>query len=351
MSPHYRCRNACYGYSPGISTNESQDEKPSSRPVRLRRTLTVAGSIALAVAAIGGIARYLPIWNHVLLFTAVFSPYLMLGAFAAIPLFLLARRKIMAAVAVIAAILAVAVQVPMYMGEQYEPRSVRIRVMTVNLFEGQADSQAVVDRAKVSADVVAVQELTRRSVKELSAAGLGEEFPYQALDARAGASGTGLWSRFPIREWYSYKQYTHAMVRARIHVDGVVVDPTVFVVHLPGPWPEAVDTWSREIDSLNTTMENLTNKADSGCVIAAGDFNDTVDTKNFRRLLGTGYRDAAEQTGSGITATYPANIWLPPLIAIDHVLTHQCSATVAKTVKLPGSDHRGLLVGVAIPSS
>ncbi len=80
--------------------------------------------------------------------------------------------------------------------------------------------------------------------------------------------------------------------------------------------------------------------------MVAGDFNATVDHAQFRALLTDGYHDAAEQCGAGYLASYPADRWLPPLIAIDHLLTKHATATSAATVALPGSDHRGILVGV-----
>jgi endonuclease/exonuclease/phosphatase (EEP) superfamily protein YafD len=81
----------------------------------------------------------------------------------------------------------------------------------------------------------------------------------------------------------------------------------------------------------------------------AGDFNATYDVQPFRRLLRNGYRDAAEQGGSGFTPTYPANATPPPLIAIDHILTRRCTATSTDVVPLPGSDHRGLVSSIAVP--
>ena len=71
----------------------------------------------------------------------------------------------------------------------------------------------------------------------------------------------------------------------------------------------------------------------------------------FRNLLRSGYRDAAEQSGAGIEPTFPANWRLPPFIAIDHILSRSCTATSLRTIKIPGSDHRGLAATVMIPRS
>jgi endonuclease/exonuclease/phosphatase (EEP) superfamily protein YafD len=70
----------------------------------------------------------------------------------------------------------------------------------------------------------------------------------------------------------------------------------------------------------------------------------------FRGLLRNGYRDAAEQTGVGIKPTFPADSRLPPFIAIDHILTRSCAATSLRTIKITGSDHRGLSATLMIPS-
>ncbi len=64
-----------------------------------------------------------------------------------------------------------------------------------------------------------------------------------------------------------------------------------------------------------------------------------------------GYHDAAEQAGAGHTRTYPSDASYPPLIAIDHVLTFDAVATSAKTLTVPGSDHRALLTTIAVAKS
>jgi endonuclease/exonuclease/phosphatase (EEP) superfamily protein YafD len=86
-------------------------------------------------------------------------------------------------------------------------------------------------------------------------------------------------------------------------------------------------------------------------VIVGGDFNATPDVAQFRSVLRTGFADAADQAGAGMTRTYPADRWFPPLIAIDHVLTRGGAvATGVQTVSISGSDHRALLARIAVPT-
>jgi endonuclease/exonuclease/phosphatase (EEP) superfamily protein YafD len=303
----------------------------------------------LAAAVVGLVARYIPVFHHVVLIAGAVSPYLMVGAPVAAVLFLLQRRWLLTTVAAVAAVAAIAVELPLFVGETEAHSGVQVRVMTANLYLGQADPTVVVETAEAKADVLAVQELTPAEAQRLSAAGLDRTFPYRVLDAREEASGTGVWSRFPLKEPSILKGYWHAMITARAEVPGVAVDPVLFIPHLSGPWPMPLKDWNRDYKKLPAELRDLAATAGTGCVIVAGDFNSTFDLQPFRRLLSAGYRDAAEQTGAGITATYPANSWRPPLLAIDHILTYQCTATSVNTVRLPGSDHKGLTSVVEIP--
>lgn len=109
------------------------------------------------------------------------------------------------------------------------------------------------------------------------------------------------------------------MASARIRVEGIDVDPTVLVVHLPGPWPLPIGDWVGDTERLQGTLADVSSRAGRGCVIVAGDFNSTLDMKPFRQLLTAGYRDAVEEAGAGYLPTYPANSHVPPFMAIDHV--------------------------------
>jgi endonuclease/exonuclease/phosphatase (EEP) superfamily protein YafD len=82
----------------------------------------------------------------------------------------------------------------------------------------------------------------------------------------------------------------------------------------------------------------------------AADLNATPDNLEFRRLLHDGYRDAAEQAGAGLTRTHPSDVrLLPPVFAVDHILTRDCTATAVRTLSLAGSDHRALVAGIRMP--
>jgi hypothetical protein len=75
-------------------------------------------------------------------------------------------------------------------------------------------------------------------------------------------------------------------------------------VHLVGPWPQEIDEWRQEIERFPATLNDVAERADSGCVIVAGDFDSTPNMRPFRDLLGDGYRNPAEQAGAGMVPTF-----------------------------------------------
>ena len=262
------------------------------------------------------------------------------------------RCSVLAVAAMGLTVAAFAVQLPLYLNSaSRRTAGVEVRLMSANLYQGRADPYHLVRSAQEQADVVALQELTRQQVERLSSAGLDVTFPYRWLDARGDFRGVGIWSRFPTDAPRRIDGYTSAVLAARIRVKGLATDPTVVVVHLAGPWPGPIDDWRRELNRLPATLSELGEQAGAGSVIVAGDLNSTTDMRPFRALLSNGYRDAAEQSGAGIKPTFRAHSRLIPFIAIDHILTRNCTATSLRTLTIPGSDHRGIVATIAIQRS
>ena len=317
-----------------------------------RMPQTAIGFVALVVAVCAFASRYLSITNHATFITAALSPYLMLCAPVSAALLIWGRHWILAIAAVGLTVAEFAVQLPLYLhSDARRTAGVEVRLMSANLYEGMADPDHLVSSAQAQADVIAFQELTPQEADRLSCAGLDATFPYRWLDARSGGGGVGMWSRFPIDAPRRIGGYTLPFLTAQIRVTGVSIDPTVVVAHVAGPWPQPIDDWRRDLNRLPVTLSEVGEQAGAGSVIVAADLNSTTDMRPFRALLRDGYRDAAEQSGAGIKPTFPADSRLPPFVAIDHILTRNCTATSLRTLKIPGSDHRGLVVTLAIPRS
>jgi endonuclease/exonuclease/phosphatase family metal-dependent hydrolase len=315
-----------------------------------RVLVTILGALAVGVAIVGLVARYVPIRNNGLVVVAAASPYLMGAGPVGVILLGLGRQWVPTALAVCLCVVMVGIQVPRYLGPETSGlTTAAVRVMSANLLYGRADPPAVVALARDSADVLVVQELTPQAASGLSAAGLDDTFPHRVIDPRDGWAGIGIWSRYPIGESGSISGYDMPVLTARIRVPEVVTEPTVVAVHLAAPWVQPIELWQQDMARLQSTLHESARDAGAGAVIVAGDMNATFDMMPFRRLLSDGYRDAAEQAGAGLTLSYPNRPRLPPMLGIDHVLVYNCVATSARTVVVRQSDHRGLLVTVDVP--
>jgi endonuclease/exonuclease/phosphatase (EEP) superfamily protein YafD len=316
----------------------------------IRLLATVVGALALAVAAAGLVARYLPISNEVVLVVAAVSPYLSAVGLAAMIMFALIRRWVLTIAAAALCAVMLIVLLPRYLGpEKSTVPAVSVRVLTANLGLGRADPKAVVALARDTADVLVVQEMTPGLAVAMSAAGLDAVMPHRSIDPRKDANGIGIWSRYPMADPRSVRGSAMPMRSARLQVPGVAIAPTVLAVHIAAPWVQPLHYFRDDIAWFPTVLAEAARNAGSGAVIVAGDLNSTYDMRPFRRLLDVGYRDAAEQAGAGLTRSFPSQSWHGPVVGIDHVLVRNCVAGSAHTVPVPGSDHRGLLTHLDVP--
>ena len=86
--------------------------------------------------------------------------------------------------------------------------------------------------------------------------------------------------------------------------------------------------------------------------ILAGDFNATLDHAELRRVLDTGYQDAAAQVGAGLHGTWPHGRRFPPPVTIDHVLADERLGVRAVSIHtIPGTDHRAVLAELELPAN
>jgi endonuclease/exonuclease/phosphatase (EEP) superfamily protein YafD len=221
-----------------------------------------------------------------------------------------------------------------------------LRVMTSNLLFGSAtvaDIVRIVSERKV--DLLAVQELTPQSAEALGASPLVDLLPYRVVRAELGAGGSGLYSRFPLRgEEDAWFPGGFARVRARVDVPGA--QPVAMEsVHTYAPVSaDATADWTAGFAALPPAPR-------SGPVgVLLGDFNATLDHAPMRRLLGTGYRDAAATMGTGLVPTWPFDGRAVPRVTIDHVLADRRVGIRAASVhRVPGSDHRAVLAELVLP--
>jgi endonuclease/exonuclease/phosphatase family metal-dependent hydrolase len=224
---------------------------------------------------------------------------------------------------------------------QAAPAGRTFTVMTANLWHGRADVVQVLDAARRhDVELLALQEVRPGTLERLEAAGLTGLFPYRAgaPDATLVLARTPLTRVEPLLDGSGSWAMTWQGRR-------------IFAVHPAYPGRHAA--WRRDLAALTEAARAQRPE------LLLGDFNATRDHRPFRALLRVGYRDAAEQAGSGWQPTWPApgttrrfGVPLPPSVAIDHVLSGPgLVATATSTVRVERTDHHALLARLVAPGS
>jgi endonuclease/exonuclease/phosphatase (EEP) superfamily protein YafD len=190
--------------------------------------------------------------------------------------------------------------------------------------------------------VLFLQELTEDAVTRLKQAGLEDLMPHAQLELWGGSRGSGIYSRFPLDEGPRVTPVHMAQPTALVRLPGEVTAELICVHPVtPQLGRGGATRWREELGVLPAPGELPR--------VLAGDFNATLDHAVFRRVLGLGYADAAQQAGRALTPT-----WGPPgrgaVLTLDHVLPDRGCAVLGYSVHtVPGSDHRAVFAEVQLP--
>lgn len=291
----------------------------------------VAPWVAWAVARTLGLDRV-----HPFIAFAAFTPYAAATAPLAVVLALALRRWVTALVALAAlALLALAV-LPRAFGDP-ATGAADVTVMAINVYGGGADPERILELARRhDVDVLTVEELTPEALSELNQAGARDRFPHRAAEPRTGGGlGNGVFSRHPIErvpDWSTPNE-------PAVDVDHPALQRPlrVRVVHpMPPINAEQTRAW-------RDYLGKLPDAPDTPAVIA-GDFNATLDHRDFRQVLGRGWEDAGDVAGGGLQPTWPTGRRIG--LTIDHVLVAEgsrLSVTGYRVEPVRGTDHRAVI--------
>ncbi|MDN5727019.1 MAG: endonuclease/exonuclease/phosphatase family protein [Propionibacteriales bacterium] len=224
----------------------------------------------------------------------------------------------------------------------------QLRVVSLNMLAGQADTDQVARHARY-ADVLVLVEITPSAEQALVAAGVARWLPYRIGRSVPGTQGTMVWSKWPLSDTSPIPgNFGQWLTRARTPIGPV----TVAGVHPCNPLC-GTDAWLQDGKALAQAVRpGLT-----GPMIVAGDFNSVDDHPPMRDLYATGLRGADDLAGTGWQPTYPSGqkvggIGIPPMIEIDHILlSPRLTATSYDTFTVPGTDHLGVTARIGLVQS
>lgn len=221
-----------------------------------------------------------------------------------------------------------------------------LRVMTANLYHGLADPVTLLRLVEANrVDLLALQEYTFGAHRRLLAAGLAGALAYHVTEPDHDGFGAALFSRFPTRRGPARVNpggYRNATAVLSLPGAGRI---TIESAHPAAPYhPRAIHDWyAGQATQLPATP-------DGELRLLMGDFNATLDHAALRRLLRTGYRDAASAVGRGLLPTWRHDRIPAPAVTLDHILVDCRAAVRAVAVhRLPGSDHRAVSAELLLP--
>jgi endonuclease/exonuclease/phosphatase (EEP) superfamily protein YafD len=305
--------------------------------------VVVAAFAAWAVVRLVGMERG---WPAVQLMA--FTPYVAAGAALLAVGVLVLRRWVASAVAAVTAIALIAVVLPRALPDGGAlPGGPALRVLSTNLLASGGDERAVLDLARrLRVDVLAIQEFTAEDGAGLDAAGVAGVLPHRAAYPKPGVIGSALFSRHPLRD-----------AGLRVHGGGFTQAHASVLV--PGAAPVEVESvhpnapaarsstpqWRRDLAAQPPAT------VDGPVRILLGDFNATLDHVALRRLVDTGYRDAASVVGAGLRPTWPYDEkWFVPGVTLDRVLAdRRVGVRDARVYRVPGSDHKAVYADLVLP--
>lgn len=221
-----------------------------------------------------------------------------------------------------------------------------LRVMALNTFFNGADNASIVTQARrLDPDVLILSET---APDEVAAVERGTGFVATApVRDTGGASGTAVLIRqdaatsdASVTDVIADRGLTGHQTPS-VRLAGPSGTEVVGVHTRPPAYSDLIGGWSRDLETLREEFAGSESP-----VVLAGDFNATVAHPEFRDLL-----DAAGLTdcGGGLTApTWPDRF---PLVRIDHILVRDGTCTDGGTVRVDGTDHRGVWADVTFAAS
>ncbi|PJM76082.1 endonuclease/exonuclease/phosphatase family protein [Bifidobacterium simiarum] len=337
----------------------------------IRRVLCGALAYVLAlIALVGIVCRLLPSEWSMLPYVPVIiaaTPWFALVAAVALLLALLGRHRAIAALMVASLALQAFWQAPFFTNifdkgssstssasstsaasGSSSASSSGIRVMTCNVYKGNADAEQIVSLVRSEGvQVLALQETTKDFVSRLEKAGLGQYLPYSQTAYADGVYGNGLWSSTPLVGAVKDEVNSSAsqMPSGTVTVKGMNRSLRFVSVHTTAPVADYWSLWKRSLDEIALLRSRSSVTSGSVTYVFMGDFNSTYDHAPFRNILGDRFADAARQEGRGFTFSWPANRpGVPLLFAIDHIVIDRSLRSEGLTVhRISGTDHAALI--------
>lgn len=221
-------------------------------------------------------------------------------------------------------------------------QTVRLRVVTLNLWASNTQYQRVVEfLRKSSADIVVLEEIDPVWVPHLEP--LQVDWPHHSSLTWEGRYGMAIFSRWPIaRPHNEFLSDGVPVITARTLVNDVPL--AIFGVHLSHPLSRA--GYRQQAQELVALPKILKDKSLDRIVL--GDFNSTPWNPAFFDFLSQAGLSES-RLGFGVQPSWPSSLPVALRIPIDHCLVSKNVRVVRHKIGPPvGSDHLPVIVDLEV---
>jgi endonuclease/exonuclease/phosphatase (EEP) superfamily protein YafD len=314
---------------------------------RVAGVVAWAGVGLLAMTAVLRVAHADRLWWIVALIAL--SPWLYAFAVLVTVAALIGRRWRLGAVAGVLAVIGIVTVLPSFLpvsrAAPAPAGSYRLRLFDANVrYNNPSIAGIAKEITGARPDLLILEEVTQSQLATLDSSGALTRLRWHYVLHYENGYGLGLWSDLPIRDPAQWAAGAHPELSVQLTLpDRQVI--TVDAAHTTAPRSGTVSEWRTELAAIAAKVRTQPRP-----LLVAGDFNATAQMYEFGAITHQGLKDAAVEEGKGWQMTWSRLVpVIPPLVRIDHVL---CSPGLTVTsYRLghgQGSDHRPLLVGLAV---
>ncbi len=221
-------------------------------------------------------------------------------------------------------------------------------IVSANTYYGndQAD-RAAAALLSAAVDVIAIPEYSPQLADALTRQGADTAYPYRTVQSSSARDGIALLSRYPLTSSSIEPVGNEDAIIATVDIGGTAL--RLLVVHpLPGVKQGDFESWSHDLGAIGAAAT-----VDGPPIVIVGDFNATQWHPAFRDLLDRGFVDAHAVLNQGWSRSWPVGMFgVPPFAQLDHALLG--SGVYVESLHelvVPGSDHHGFVVTVAVDSA
>ncbi|ASN38717.1 hypothetical protein CGQ24_06655 [Arthrobacter sp. 7749] len=310
------------------------------------RSIPALALVAVLGAALAMLPHVRVVSPPVVAMAQAVLPILLIGALVLSLILCLRRAFIAAAILLVFGGLALLPLLPQAPARDCSDAA-QLSVLSLNAGRGNAEVRDLAEAIrKTDPTVLVLVETSEPMIEALKAELVRGAYRYRTESVVFGGSvDTVILSTFPLsQEPDAVSQVEGALFDAPV---ALIQHPDLGPLRIAGIHPipptHGATSWAATLHGIDAWQL----RQDATPLILAGDFNATRAHPQFRELADH-FQDAVPLLGPLPAGTWPADIAIPAMVRIDHILVRGFAPTEATRIDVSGTDHHGIVARLAV---